>query len=467
MNRTVVLDVVGLTPSQLGPDTPRLSRFAERGTLRPLQTITPAVTCSVQSTFVTGALPRAHGCVANGWYFRDLAQVWLWRQANALVGGNKLWDLARARDDRFRCAKLFWWYNMYADVDWAVTPRPIYRANGRKHPDVHTSPVELRERLDGELGTFPLFNFWGPNANITSSQWIGDCAARMETWHQPTLSLVYLPHLDYALQKYGPGAPESKAALREIDTLCGELIEHFEAAGLRIIVLSEYGITPVTGPVHINRALRKAGLLGWREEMGEEHFDAGASRAFAVADHQIAHVYVRDSGQIAEVKTLLEGLDGVDEVLDRESMAAYGLDHPRSGELVALSKPGRWFSYYYWLDDTRAPDYARTVDIHRKPGYDPAELFLDPKLRMPMVNIGAYLLRTKVLNQRALLDVIPLDGSLVRGSHGRVTAREEDGPLFMTNAPEQLCDAEGALLGDSQSLPATAVQGVIMRHLFD
>ena len=208
-------------------------------------------------------------------------------------------------------------------------------------------------------------------------------------------------------------------------------------------------------------------MLGWREEMGEEHFDAGASRAFAVADHQIAHVYVRDSGQIAEVKALLEGLDGVDEVLDRESMAAYGLDHPRSGELVALSKPDRWFSYYYWLDDTRAPDYARTVDIHRKPGYDPAELFLDPKLRMPMVNIGAYLLRTKVLNQRALLDVIPLDGSLVRGSHGRVTAREEDGPLFMTNAPEQLCDAEGALLGDSQSLPATAVQGVIMRHLFD
>jgi predicted AlkP superfamily pyrophosphatase or phosphodiesterase len=458
MRRTVVLDVVGLTPALLGPDTPRLREFAERGALATIDTITPAVTCAVQSSFVTGALPREHGCVGNGWYFRDLAQVWLWRQANTLVGGEKLWDTAKARDSRFTCAKLFWWYNMYANVDWAVTPRPIYRANGRKLPDVHTAPNELRDQLQAQLGTFPLFNFWGPRADIRSTQWIADCALELERRHQPTLSLVYLPHLDYGLQKYGPQGAQIPAALREIDAVCGDLIEQYERAGLRVIVLSEYGITPVRGPIHINRALREAGLLAWREELGEEHFDAGASRAFAVADHQVAHVYVRDPGQVAEVEALLERLDGVERVLDADTKRGVGLDHPRAGELVCVSAADRWFSYYYWLDDKRAPDYARTVDIHRKPGYDPAELFVDPQLRAPMLRVGLRLVQSKILNQRSLLDIIPLDASLVKGSHGRPTDREEHGPLLLTNTPE--------LLGVS-TLDACAIKQLILDHLFE
>ncbi|HLT39958.1 MAG TPA: alkaline phosphatase family protein, partial [Enhygromyxa sp.] len=380
MRRTLVLDVVGLTGELIGEHTPNLAALAARGGQRALRTITPAVTCSVQSTFITGALPRVHGCVANGWYFRDHAQVWLWRQNNALVEGEKLWDAARARDRRFTCAKLFWWFNMYAAVDWAVTPRPIYRADGRKLPDVHTHPSELRDHLQAKLGTFPLFNFWGPKADIGSSRWIADAALELERREQPTLSLVYLPHLDYGLQKLGPAHPDIPRQLREIDAICGELIDAAERAGQRVIVVSEYGITAVTGPVHINRALREAGLIAVREELGEEHFDAGASRAFAVADHQIAHVYVRDPGEIDEVRTLLERLPGVERVLDAAGKRELGLDHPRAGELVAISQADRWFTYYYWLDDRRAPDYARTVDIHRKPGYDPCELFVDPGL---------------------------------------------------------------------------------------
>lgn len=459
MRRTLVLDVVGLTGELLGEHTPHLAALAARGGRRALRTITPAVTCSVQSTFTTGTLPRDHGCVANGWYFREHAQVWLWRQVNALVQGEKIWDAARARDARFTCAKLFWWFNMYAAVDWAVTPRPIYRADGRKLPDVHTHPGALREQLQARLGTFPLFNFWGPRADLRSTRWIADAALELERREQPTLGLVYLPHLDYGLQKLGPGHPEIPQQLRDVDAICGELIDAAKRAGQRVIVLSEYGITPVSGPVHINRALREAGLVATREELGEEHFDAGASQAFAVADHQIAHVYVRDPGRVGEIKALLERLPGVERVLDGEGKRALGLDHPRSGELVAVSEADRWFTYYYWLDDARAPDYARTVDIHRKPGYDPCELFIDPALRLPAARIGAWFLRSKLLNQRALLDVIPLDASLVRGSHGRPTDRLEQGPVVLSS--------EAALLGDDEVIEATAIKQLVLDHLFE
>lgn len=457
MERTLVLDVVGLTPSMLGSDTPHLQAFAQRGAAVPLRTITPAVTCSVQSTFVTGALPREHGCVANGWYFRDLAQVWLWRQSNRLVGGEKLWETARKRDPSFRCAKLFWWYNMHASVDWAVTPRPIYRADGLKRPDIYTQPMALRDELQGELGEFPLFNFWGPKADIVSSRWIAECALSVERRFHPTLSLVYLPHLDYDLQRFGPHDPRVAPALRDVDALCGRLIEAAEAQGMRVVVLSEYGIVPVRAPIHINRELRRAGWLSMRVECGEEHLDPGGSEVFAVADHQIAHVYVRDPERIPEVRAMLAQVDGIETVLDDEGKRAVGLDHERSGELVAIAAADRWFSYYWWEDDARAPDYARTVDIHAKPGYDPAELFIDPQLPLAKAYVASRLFRRLVLRQRVLLDVVPLDAGLVRGSHGRPTDRKEDGPIFMTNEPRLL---------ERDEVDATEVKGLLLDHVF-
>jgi predicted AlkP superfamily pyrophosphatase or phosphodiesterase len=455
MRPTLVLDVVGLTPKLL-PHTPALSALAARGGMRPLATITPAVTCSVQSTFTTGLAPSGHGCVANGWYFRDTAEVALWKQSNHLVTGEKIWDAAKKRDRSFTCAKMFWWYNMYASVDFSVTPRPQYPADGRKLPDAYAEPYALRDELTERFGTFPLFQFWGPRADIICSEWIARASQHVMETRQPTLTLVYLPHLDYDLQRFGPDHPKAIEAARAVDAVCAPLLEAAERNGTQVVVLSEYGITEVTGPVHINRALREAGLLRVRPEQMGEQLDAGASEAFAVADHQLAHVYVRRPERVAEVAALLRGLDGVDSVWTGADRAAQGLDHPRSGEIVAVSRADRWFTYYFWQDDDRAPDYARTVDIHRKPGYDPVELFLDPKLPLPMLKVAWTLLKRK-LGFRSLLDVIGLDASLVKGSHGRVTDDPQDGPLFIST--------DAGLL-PAGAVKATDVKALVLKHVF-
>ena len=455
MKRTLVLDVVGLTPRLL-EHAPNLSALARRGGVRPLETVVPAVTTTVQSTFVTGELPRVHGAVANGWYFRDLAEVWFWRQSNHLVAGEKVWDAAKRRDPAFTCAKLFWWYNMYATADVTVTPRPMYPADGRKLPDIYTQPAGLRDELQRELGTFPLFKFWGPAADIESTQWIGRCALSVFERQRPTLTLVYLPHLDYNLQRLGPVHPDIARDVAAVDGVCGELIRAAERGGAEVVVLSEYGITEVSSPVHVNRALRRAGLLRVRDELGREQLDPGASEAFAVADHQLAHVYVARPELVPEVASLLRGLPGVERVLDAAGQRELGLDHPRSGELVAIAQPDSWFTYYHFFDDDRAPDYARTVDIHRKPGYDPVELFIDPALRFPKLRIARRLAQ-KFLGMRYLMDVISLDAALVKGSHGRPTDRPEDGPLFISTAPE--------LLGDGP-VAATDVKRLLLDHIF-
>ncbi|MEO8309850.1 MAG: nucleotide pyrophosphatase/phosphodiesterase family protein [Caldimonas sp.] len=455
MTPTLVLDVVGLTPGLL-EHAPHLQALARTGAVRPLTTVLPAVTTTVQSTLLTGALPREHGIVGNGWYFRELSEIWLWRQSNRLVGGDKVWDAARRRDPAFTCAKLFWWYNMYADVDFAVTPRPMYLADGRKLPDIHTRPAALRDELQGTLGEFPLFRFWGPGADISSSRWIADSALNVLEQQRPTLTLVYLPHLDYDLQRFGPRHPGIPAQVAAVDALCAPLIAKARALGAHVVVLSEYGITEVSQPVHINRALRRAGWLKVRLERGREQLDAGASEAFAVADHQIAHVYVARPELLPEVAACVAALPGVETVLDDAGKRAAGLDHPRSGELVVVAKADSWFTYYHFLDDDRAPDFARTVEIHRKPGYDPVELFIDRRIAFPKLAVASRLAK-KAIGMRYLMDVIGLDATVVRGSHGRPTDRTEDGPLFITSAPDLL--AEGPV-------PATAVKQLLLDHLF-
>ena len=460
MRPTLVLNVVGLSPSLLGGDTPHLSALASEGVLRPLETITPAVTCSVQATLLTGRLPREHGIVGNGWYFRDLAEVMFWRQSNHLIQSRQVWDLGRDRNPDFTSANLFWWYNMYGSATWSVTPRPMYPADGRKLPDVYTQPSELRAELTQKLGQFPLFRFWGPAADITSSRWIASAALHVMQTRSPTLTLVYIPHLDYDLQRLGPDLSSARLRqdLREVDALCGELIEAAKKTDRRVVVLSEYGITPVAGAIALNRVLRRAGWLAVREELGRELLDAGASRAFAVADHQVAHIYVKDPALLPEVRARVSAEDGVERVLDRTEQAALGLDHARSGELVAISRPDRWFSYYYWLEPERAPDFARTVDIHRKPGYDPVELFLDPKIVVPKLAIGARLMK-KAAGFRTLMDVISADDtSLVKGSHGRITDDPRDGPLLISNAPE---------IAGTGPVRATNVAELMLAHVFD
>jgi predicted AlkP superfamily pyrophosphatase or phosphodiesterase len=451
MKKTAVLIVVGLTPEMLGPRMPILSEWTKKRRITNIVPSLPAVTCSAQATYYTGVSPSQHGIVANGWYFRDECEVHLWRQSNKLVEAPKLWDIARQFDSAFTCANLFGWFNMYSSVDFAITPRPMYPADGRKIPDVHTYPGNLRNAVQQELGTFPLFEFWGPRASINSTKWIAASAKFVDERHRPTLTFVYLPHLDYNLQKLGPDSPAIADDLKQVDEVCGDLIRFYESRDTQVLVLSEYGIVPVDTPVHVNRVLRKLGVIEVREELGLEVLDTGASAAFAVADHQISHVYVNDASKLPAVRSALEATPGIDLVLDEQGKRNHGIDHPRAGELVAIAKPNAWFTYYYWLEDRIAPDYARTVDIHRKPGYDPVELFIDPAIRFPLLKVGYKLMKRKA-GFRDLLDVIPLDASLVKGSHGRIDNSPERGPFFAGNCART-------------SIQANEVSSEILKHL--
>ncbi|UVS81965.1 alkaline phosphatase family protein [Actinokineospora sp. UTMC 2448] len=419
MKPLVVIDVVGLTPALL-PHMPNLRGLQHRAELR---TVLPAVTCSVQSTFLTGLMPNQHGIVGNGWYFRDLGEVFLWRQHNKLVHGEKLWETARRQRPDYKAANICWWYAMGASTDITVTPRPIYHADGRKSPDAYVRPPEYHDRLVAELGEFPLFQYWGPTAALASSEWIVKAAVKTLAEHRPDLLLVYVPHLDYDLQRFGPNSPEARIAAREVDQALKPLLDQ----DATIVALSEYGITQADTPVDINRALREAGHLEVYTQAGMEYLDPWTSKAFAVADHQVAHVYTDEP---AKIKDLLRQLPGVDEVLDRDEQARYGIDHERSGDLVAIAEPTAWFTYYYWLDDARAPDFARGVEIHRKPGYDPAELFFNPADPFVKAKAAANLARKK-LGLRYAMNVVPLDPAPVRGTHGRLPERPEDGPVLL------------------------------------
>lgn len=455
MKKTVVLNVVGLTPGLLGEDTPFLTEWAARGRQAPVEPVLPTLTSPVQATYLTGVPPREHGIVANGWYLRDLSRVRFWMRSGRLIQGPKIWDIARKEDDDFTCANLFWRYATYSGADYVVVERPMYPSDGRKIPDLYTTPPDFRFELQEELGRFPLFNFWGPTASIESSEWIAEAAKLTDETYDPTLSLVYLPHLDYNLQRLGPGDPELSDDLQALDAVCEDLITFYEEQGAQVIVVSEYGIGAVDRPVSLNRRLRREGLLRLREEMGRELLVPGASDAFAVADHQIAHVYVQDASRREEVREIVAATPGVDRVLGPEEKAEVGLDHPRAGEFVAVAEPDAWFTYYYWLDENRAPDFAPTVDIHQKPGFDPAELFMDPDLWAPKLRAAGRLLQKK-LGFRYLMDVIPPHGDLVGGSHGRLPEDADQGPLLITQQSDSV---------SPDGLHATEIRDVILDHL--
>ena len=420
MNKTAVLNIVGLTPDLIGEHTPFLSAWTKSGTLTPVESMLPAVTCSVQATYLTGKTPAEHGIVGNGWYFRDMDEIKFWRQSNQLIQSPKIWEILKKENPGFTCANLFWWYNMNSSVDYLITPRPIYRADGVKIPDILTKPMSMRDELQDELGQFPLFKFWGPNTSIESTDWIAESAKKTAEIYDPTLTLVYLPHLDYNLQRIGPEDPSIKKDLNEIDQVCKGLIEFYEQRDTRVILLSEYGIESVSRPVSLNRVLRENGYIVVREEKGGEILIPGSSRAFAVADHQVAHIYIRDESDIEDVKSLIKKTPGVKSVFGENEKKAAGLDHERSGELIAIAEPDSWFTYYYWLNNDKAPDFAPTVDIHTKPGYDPAELLVDPEISFPMAKAGLRLLQKK-LGFRYTMDLIPLNGEGVKGSHGRLS----------------------------------------------
>ncbi|OUW85547.1 MAG: alkaline phosphatase family protein [Saprospirales bacterium TMED214] len=368
----------------------------------------PAVTCTSQATLLTGLSPAQHGIVGNGWYYRDTQEIRFWQQANSLISGEKFYE-------GIETAKMFWWFNQSAPVKYSATPKPHYGCDGSKVFDIldHTGCDLVRR-----LGPFPFFSFWGPNAGLPSSEWIADATAIVMRENRPKLMMAYLPHLDYDFQRLPDHDPQRVA---ELDQCAGRIIDAANEIDAQVIVVSEYGLVPVQRPVHLNRYLREMGWLTVRSGPFGEMMMPGQSDAFAVADHQLAHVYVSNPDMIDEVARGLLSVPGVARVA---RPAEVELDHPRSGELIVLSESDAWFTYYYWLDDALAPDFSRTVDIHRKPGYDPCELFMTSKVR------AMSRLAQKKIGMRYKMDVIPLDAHLVRGSHGLHT-QPEKGPLVV------------------------------------
>lgn len=455
MQKTVVINIVGLTKRLIGAHTPFIKSFLEEGAYSLIEPMLPGVTCSAQSTYVTGKWPSEHGIVGNGWYFKEECEVKFWRQSNKLVQAEKIWDTLKKKDPAFRCANMFWWYNMYSNVDYSVTPRPNYLADGRKIPDIYSFPADLRDDLQRELGTFPLFHFWGPKTSIKSSKWIADASVLTDKRKNPDLTFIYLPHLDYNLQRHGLDFSKIGKDLNEIDEVVKDLVRYYKSTSAQVILLSEYGITDVSHPIHLNRVLRKEGLLSIRVERGLELLDAGASEAFAVADHQIAHIYLKDKSRLKEVKTLVEKVPGVEKVLIDQDLRDNHLEHDRCGDLVAIADNESWFTYYFWLDDAFAPDYARMVDIHKKPGYDPVEMLTDPKDFFIIPKVIAKLIKKRI-GFRTVMDIIPLDASLIKGSHGRIPEDQEDFPIFISSEKAAL---------DQESIMATEVHDLIIDHL--
>jgi predicted AlkP superfamily pyrophosphatase or phosphodiesterase len=411
MTSACIINAVGLTPELL-KYAPRISAIGES---QPMRSPLPAVTCTSQATLLTGLSPAQHGIVGNGWYYRDTQEIRFWQQANSLVEGEKFYE-------GIETAKMFWWFNQSAPVKYSATPKPHYGCDGSKVFDIldHTQCDLVRR-----LGPFPFFSFWGPNAGLPSSEWIADATAIVMRENCPKLTMAYLPHLDYDFQRLPDHDPQRVA---ELDQCAGRIIDAANDIDAQVIVVSEYGLVPVQQPVHLNRYLREMGWLTVRHGPFGEMMMPGDSAAFAVADHQLAHVYVRNPGMIDEVAKALESVPGVARVARPVELE---LDHPRSGELIVLSEPDAWFTYYYWLDDALAPDFSRTVDIHRKPGYDPCELFMTSKVR------AMSRLAQKKIGMRYKMDVIPLDAQLVRGSHGLHT-QPEKGPLVV--GPGELPD---------------------------
>jgi predicted AlkP superfamily pyrophosphatase or phosphodiesterase len=435
----ILINAVGLTRRLLA-FAPRLKRLAEAGWIRSLEEVVPAVTCTAQASILTGKLPQEHGIVGNGWLFRDTREVRFWQQSSALIEAETIDHAVRRRAVEqglpFRVAKLFWWFNQGSGAEISVTPKPHYGADGKKVFGIAGTPDGLCDSLERSLGRFPFHTFWGPKAGLPCTEWIARCAAEIVTRHHPELTLVYLPHLDYDPQRLGPSGCDEARLVRELDLACAVILDAAAADGMRVWIVSEYGHSDVAHPVLLNRMLREAGLLKVRPGPFGEVLDTFGSQAFAVCDHQLAHIYLdHASDRLARrVCGLISNVPGVERVYAGLERSEIGLDHSRAGDLVALSRRDSWFAYPYWLDDRLAPDFARTVDIHRKPGYDPCELFFDPRRIWPQGRAILQLAR-KNLGFRTLFDVVPLDPSLVRGSHGLPAVDLEDKPVLIGDGP--------------------------------
>jgi hypothetical protein len=412
----VLLSIPGLRERDLSSMT-TLARLATGGGYATLVPSFPALTCPVQANMTTGRLPREHGVVANGFYWRDQRRVEMWTAWNDCIERPQIWDILHDHDRSITSALWFPLHSKGSGADYICTPAPIHNPDGSESLWCYTRPDMMYGELQHKLGHFPLQHFWGPMAGIQSTAWIVASAILGAEKYKPNFFYIYLPHLDYAAQKAGPDGPAAAKALVELDGEIGKLVAGLNKAYSEEplwLAASEYAIVPVDDVIYPNRLLREAGLLKVTEAEDGEHLDFAASKAWALVDHQLSHVFVRDSdaATVRRVSSVFHKQAGIAESLSGEALAKHGLDHARTGDVVLVSKPNSWQAYYWWQDDDRAPGYARTVDIHRKPGYDPVELFFDAKKKS-----------------------IPLDATLVKGSHGAPATSAAQKGVLLSSEP--------------------------------
>jgi predicted AlkP superfamily pyrophosphatase or phosphodiesterase len=414
VKHVIVIDIVGLERKHISENiTPNIFKISQTGETSGLETVFPAVTCTVQSSLLSGTYPEVHGIISNGLYDRQHYTVSFWEQSSNLVQADRVWDTVKMHGSGSKTAVLFWQNTMYSNADLVLTPRPLHM-DDRMIMWCYSKPPGFYEKLVEKIGKFDLTWYWGPLVSEKSSEWIEKATEFVLENEKPSLLFTYIPHLDYSFQKNGTSYQDLKDDLKFVDDLVGRLIQKVSDIGIledtQFIIFSEYGFTDVNSDVSLNSIFRENDLLAVREIEQVEYLDLEYSKAFAMVDHQIAHIYVKEN-HTNQVRKILEGIKGVDMILDNKLKQQMRINHPRSGDIIAVSNKDKWFSYYWWFDAVKAPSFAKKVDIHRKPGYDPVELFFDPNTKS-----------------------IPLDGKLVRGSHGRLpTQGESANPVYVSN----------------------------------
>lgn len=364
----------------------------------------PGVTCTAQASFRTIQPPRSHGMVANGLFDQTYQKVRFWEQSAALVEGKRFWEEYRTRGGKV--GMLFWQQSLGESADIVLSPAPIHKHHGGMIQDCYSQPWDLYARLCQTLGSkFNLMHYWGPMASAKVGRWIvqATCEVMRNPRFAPGLCLSYLPTLDYDLQRHGPDHPKAARALAELQSQLDMLVTTARSLGYHVLLYGDYVIAPVREAVLPNLALRDAGLFRVRSVRGMAYPDLYTSRAFAVVDHEVAHVYVRHPDDLDATQAVLRDLPGVELLLQPPEQARLGVDHANAGNFVLIAKQGAWFGYSWWREAHQAPDYATHVDIHNKPGFDPCELFFGFP---PPLRTSTALTR-------------------VQGSHGRVGAGRE------------------------------------------
>jgi len=409
MKKLIVLDIMGLSKKHYDQIKPKnISKILEHGSVSSFQPSFPAVTCSVQASIFSGTYPSEHGIISNGYYDQILKHVSFWEQSSNLVNSPRIWDILKQNMPDFKSALLFLQNSLYANSDVVITPKPIH-LDDKMIMWCYSKPKNFYEKISESLGNFDLKSYWGPFSSIKSSNWIINSAKKTIETHKPDLLITYLPHLDYASQKFGPESNEFRESVIELDNLLGDFLLFLDQDfknEYEIMILSEYTFNSVNKSISPNLILRQHGLLATRRIEGKDYIDYELSKAFAMVDHQIAHIYIHP-GYEDEVYQILK-TENLGTILDSKLQKELKINHTKSGNLILCADTNSWFNYYWWDDVKYAPDFTFGVDIHRKPGFDPLELFLNFKTKQ-----------------------ISHDTSLIKGSHGLIS--NDDLPLIGTS----------------------------------